>query len=681
MRPSLSRFFLLIFFILISGTGLIFFAMHSHSIHSWAKNTIRPIVRSSPVLEHIKKIVLSLRKETKISVPFRDAIANIDYNPDIPKGFVGSRAEQNGKIISWISPFSDRIPPTEIPEISQIHESGQARPLILTGLKGETLSFQLVLRSPTAFSNIKVFLASDDSDGSCISIHRFLEVYMHLMIHAGSKYGPLKELVNPDPLVPFDDPYSPGHVVVPSISLKPDTDQPVWIDVHYASRCRSGLHKGTLTIVSHGKTIRKTPITFEILNAQLPKHSSLTRWIEFYVSRFYHGENIHNDEEFQSLYQRYFKVAHNYGFVTNDAGDIKPNVNWDWKTGVPTSIDWSYYDHLYGPMISGKLTGSVPNIWCLPVQTYSLGIGWWGGFAVLQQHPSNIRDWKGVPDIAAQNLAKLLVQHWKEKGWPIDQSFVYLIDEPNHKLIYYPDTYKLIAASAHSLHKGSAKIKVMITDAPYEWLKMQKGHDKSIMKGNIDIWAAHGETYIPKLMTERQKKGEKIWFYQAGPPFLGQNDLSSTGIGMRMWFWTAWKYRVNGVFYWASTFWNDNTKEHNPYTSGGNDDGVIFYPGHQLHFLGYPDIDGPVPSVRSSQWRRGYEDYRYLVLLKRMGLGKKADQYVNHLVHRALDDGGYIPYWRNPLWWKPGNWDHDPRVWHRVRVEIARLLASKKSPS
>lgn len=52
-----------------------------------------------------------------------------------------------------------------------------------------------------------------------------------------------------------------------------------------------------------------------------------------------------------------------------------------------------------------------------------------------------------------------------------------------------------------------------------------------------------------------------------------------------------------------------------------NDDGVQFYPGHQLHFLGVPDINGPAPSIRVSQWCRGYQDYKYFFLLKQKAMG------------------------------------------------------------
>lgn len=99
------------------------------------------------------------------------------------------------------------------------------------------------------------------------------------------------------------------------------------------------------------------------------------------------------------------------------------------------------------------------------------------------------------------------------------------------------------------------------------------------------------------------------------------------------------------------------------------------YPGRQLHFIGFPDIEGLIPSIRMAQWRRGYEDYRYFTMLTQLGKKKDADQYVNNLVLHALDDGGYLPYWRSPLWQKPGDWSHDPQEWHKTRVTMARLIA------
>ncbi|MHB1286629.1 MAG: DUF4091 domain-containing protein [Leptospirales bacterium] len=651
------------------ATGLIL----SPGLREWTMEKARLIDGSYHPVAAIKNLAVSFKNQikSKKSEPAFLARTNTKH------GFPGSYVERHGPLTSWISPSSDRVNPSEIPPSGSVNNGASNSNITITGLKGETISLQLVLLASRHSPNIHVSLLQSGSKSvsSCISVHRFLEVYQRFQFYSNGHSGALQKIVTTDPLVPFHDPYVPGKVVVDHVSLDSNTSQPVWIDVRYARSCPAGSYTGTLIVTEGEETLRKSPVTFQILDATLPRSTHLARWMQLYIGRFWHGESIASGDEFNLLYKRYVLLGHKYGFSVNDAGSIQPSIQWDWNTGKINSVDWSKYDQLMAPILSGDLTGRSPNVWCLPIRTYSLGDGNWGGFTIQGGTPSMIENWKGIPDTATQELARVIVAHWKEKGWPIKKGFVYLWDEPEHQL-YYPDVYKLIAASAHSLHKGSdGKIQVMVTDAPYIWSKHQIGHDKSVMIGNIDIWSPAGITAIPEKMQARQKKGDKAWFYQSGPPFLGQSDLTSIGSGFRMWFWTAWKYRSDGVFYWAANMWNDNTRANNPYTNQGKGDGVMFYPGKQLHFLGYPDIEGPLPSVRMAQWRRGYEDYRYMVLLKRLGKKNEADKSVNTLVRKALDDGGYIPYWRNPLWMQPGDWSHDPLKWHQARVSMAHKIA------
>lgn len=653
----------------IMAGGILYFRDNPDGrITQWTKNFSKNISRDYHPFARLR----SYAHEVKSNLKNPSAMAHSTYSFQ-KVDFPGTRAEQSGTILTWIAPFSDRIPPDDTPPSSKINKPDRTRPIVLSGLKGETVSFQFVLRSRDTLDNLTVSLRAGAPE--CIRVHRFLEIYMKLMVHQGGKYGPLKEVINPDPLVPFTDPYDPGHRLVSRISMEKDRNQPIWFDVHFSRSCPARTFSGQLELRNDGTIVRKTPVQFNVLNATLPHDVGLDRWMEFYTSRFWHGEMIPNDQAFQHLLHRYAQVAHQYGFSSNGCGDIGPDIRWDWNTGKPISVDWTAYDRIMGPELSGELTGSSPNSWCFPIRTYSLGVGNWGGFMIEGSNPSPIENWKGIPDIATQNLAKLIVQHWKEKGWPIGNGFVYAFDEPGHQLVYYPDIYKLIANVATSIHKGSGnQMRFLLTDNPWVWYKTQAGHDKSIMYDKVDIWSPNAATYIPDRVQKYQKDGKRAWFYQSGPPFIAAGDLSSTGIGFRMWFWTAWKYRSNGVFYWASNFWHGNTKATNPYTNGGGGDGEMFYPGHQLHFLGFPDIDGPVPSIRMAQWRRGYEDYKYLFMLRQKGHGKEADDAANALIKHALNDGGYIPYWRNPLWEKAGDWNHDPRAWHKARLSLAHKI-------
>jgi hypothetical protein len=637
----------------------------------WSKSLAKKVLFNNQTLSQLKTYIHGVKSEVKNPQAFIKSTYSFQK-----VSFPGSRAESSDSIVTWIAPFSDRIPLTDQPPPEKIHPPGQSRPLGLIGLKGETVSFQLAIRSKKSLDNLTVKLNLDSPDEtSCIKIHRFLEIYVKLMIHEGSKYGPLKELINPDPLVPFTDPYLQGHQLISIITTTKDRTQPIWFDVHFSRSCPSKVASGVLELRSNGSLVRKTLIQFKILNATLPHDVGFDRWMDFYITRFWRGELIKDDNEYLSLLHRYYQVADKYGFTTNDCGGNAPIIHWDWNTGKPTFVDWTRYDTVMGPELSGELTGHSPETWCFPIGEYTLGVNSWGGFTTRGSNPSPIENWKGIPDIAAQNLAKIIVQHWKEKGWPIQNGFVYTFDEPNH-LLAYSNIYQLIADAATSIHKGSNnQMRFMLTDDPYIWAKVQHGHNKSVIYDKIDIWAPNASSYIPEKVEKAQAEGKRAWFYQSGPPFIASGDLSSRGIGFRMWFWTAWKYNSNGLFYWASNFWQGNyTKAENPYTNGGNGDGEIFYPGHQLHFLGIPDIDGPVPSIRMAQWRRGYEDYKYFVMLKRKSHGNDADKAVNNLIKHALDDGGYTPYWRNPLWEKPGDWNHNPVAWHKERLLLANEI-------
>lgn len=648
---------------------LAFVFLTSPDLRTELKETVKKFLKVHQAVSTIKTL------EVKGKDLLHPGIVIPDHFLHFP--FPGSRIEKSDGLLTWFAPLSARIQLQDMPPNNLIGKANSSPPLHLLGLRGEVLSFQLVLRSPKKIPDLHAELSINSVQHafSCIKVHRFLEYYEHFEA-SDIKDGPSHPHDIPDPLIPFRDPYTPGRIIVSDIPLSADMNQPVWMDVTYAKNCAPGTYSGNLIVRSGDHVYRKTPLIFEVLSPVLPDHAPLSRWMELYVSRLYHGGMVNSDSEFQSLYRKVFILSHQYGFSTNDAGDIQPHIQWDWKTGTPLSVDWSYYDQLFGPMLSGQLTGSVPNTWALPIQTYSLGVGMWGGFTILGNKQSPINTWKGVPDIATRNLAKLIVEHWKEKRWPIERTFAYIFDEPIHKLYYYPDTYKLIAKEADSLHKGSPKLRVMITDVPYISYRKQKGHDKHIMVGKVDLWAGAAEQFIPSRMQKMQEKGNQVWFYQSGgPPFIGQNDLYSLGPGFRMWFWTAWKYHVDGVFYWADTFWNDSQKGYNPFIGQGIGDGVVMYPGKQLHYIGFPDIDGPIPSVRMAQWRRGYEDYRYFFLLKQLGKKDQADQEVNKLVIHALDDGGYIPYWRTPLWQKPGDWSHNPVDWHQSRIKMAHEIA------
>lgn len=231
------------------------------------------LVLSSPTLRtHLKNTVKKLMKvhQTVAAIKTLEAKSKDLLHPGlvIPDNFLhypfpGSRVEKNGDLTTWIAPLSDRIQLQDVPPSSLIGKPGSSSAIHLIGLRGEVLSFQLVLRSSRKIPDLHAELstASDPKAFSCITTHRFLEHYEHFTA-SDVKYGPIHPHDIPDPLIPFRDPYTPGRIIVADIPVTPDANQPVWIDIAYAKNCSPGTYTGVLTVRSGAQILRKTPVNF-----------------------------------------------------------------------------------------------------------------------------------------------------------------------------------------------------------------------------------------------------------------------------------------------------------------------------------------------------------------------------------------------------------------------------------
>jgi hypothetical protein len=65
----------------------------------------------------------------------------------------------------------------------------------------------------------------------------------------------------------------------------------------------------------------------------------------------------------------------------------------------------------------------------------------------------------------------------------------------------------------------------------------------------------------PASIAERRNAGEEVWWYVCtGPraPYVGL-FIDHPGTEMRVWLWQTWKYGVQGILIWETTWW------HNPF--------------------------------------------------------------------------------------------------------------------
>ena len=590
-------------------------------------------------------------------------------------------------IQAWIVPIEVwgvgdgvKVSPAQSPQESNAVWSKKQRTFSVQGARNEFVAFQVILNSGSDTPEVSVQVSDLGMGEQSISrghVELFREHYLNVTSIPDEKWVTLGPGEYPDPLIPFVDPET-GRAVGAPFDLIAGRNQPIWVDLYIPPDAQAGEYQGTISILSGGSVIKKLKLRLNVWDFTLPDKQHLNGWVQLYLTRFLKGENlVVGNETFRQMLNQYIVMGQRHRFDFNDGWDLRPRVKWNVETGEILKIDWTEYDRIYGPVLDGSLTGTPPRVWCLPVRE------WWGlqgefGFSIQDQSP--LRVFGEASTRAIEAYTREITAHFEEKGWPLENTFIYVFDEPTHKL-YYPEIYLVISKYAEAVQRASGgKIRFLITDAPYVWDFKQSNKHKEQLTDHVDIWASSAKTYIPSIAQKHQARGRDFWFYQAQPPFVGGSGINYDGLALRSWPWIAWKYRVDGIFLWAGNFWNEdpyrNPRNWNNHIQGN---GVMFYPGNQLHSIGIPDIRGPVSSFRMKAWRRGMQDYEYMWLLKQIGKEKEADRIVDSVVPSALNHGGNIPYWEDPLWAQPGSWSHDPDGWTEAREKLAREILGEVS--
>jgi hypothetical protein len=264
-------------------------------------------------------------------------------------------------------------------------------------------------------------------------------------------------------------------------------------------------------------------------------------------------------------------------------------------------------------------------------------------------------------------------------GW-LGREYIYWFDEPE------PKDYAFVRAGMEEIHRAGPKLRRMLTEEPIEPLF-----------GAVDLWCPILDQYNPDTAHARQAKGETIWWYVCtGPraPYPGL-FIDHSAIDLRMWLWMTWKWKVQGILVWESTYWTSSAafpapKMQNPwidpmgYVSGysnpagfvgywGNGDGRFLYPPNwDVENDKGKYLSGPVSSIRWEMLREGLEDYEYFWLLseaitKAEKAGKPAE--LMKKANTLLEVGPDIVTDKT-------HFTQDPQLLHLRRTAIAEMIES-----
>jgi len=608
--------------------------------------------------------------------------------------------------------------------------NSSARSVILQGSRGETLAFQLFLSPEDTESiyDMDVEISALNGPGNSISPILFREWYIWIPNNSPTKAVALNVSgYYPDALIPFIDPYGSGQNIGTPFNITVNQTQGIWVDVNIPTTQSIGTYQGSISLLGNDGSLLAPIISLSVVvwAGTLPGFNSdpsmLKGWIPLYETRFFIGEGTfcsnggYSCDAVVSLVEKYQIMAHEYCFDTQ-LDQVQPYWTLNATTNELT-IDWTDYDILSSAALNGSLFGDGTTLEVInsPItEDWGQGMYDWWYYLNSTLPPPELME-------VLQSYSAQISQHFTLNNWHPNEILGYVFDEPYGKLDESPNIYGDIGAYATAINNANIAVewnnpvRFFLTSSPscMPGAFPEEIGNACLQQQNLSYpsdnspswvidWSPNSAIYVPGPLNYTtpdysidgvKANSEapvplKSWFYQNHAPFVGGAWINDEAIGFRTWAWIAFKYRVNGLFLWAANFWasdsgSDSTPSNfstSPYlVTSSAGDGIMFYPGAELNSTGVPSIVGPVPSIRMSMWRRGYQDYLYMWALQKNGYSSYTQSIVDSIIGVALNWENVDPYWYIAGWAEPGNWSHNPMDYNRARIQMMQLLASSSS--
>ncbi|NOZ05698.1 MAG: DUF4091 domain-containing protein [Chloroflexi bacterium] len=523
----------------------------------------------------------------------------------------------------WVAGSTRKIRPTDAPRpTTWVWDGCRVR---LKAAQGETEAFQIVLRAGTQ-PLTGVTVSAGDLTGSSNTISQsqitfYREAYYTVTASSdpygyGLPAGALEPGPIPDALIPFDDPYSPGHAVGAPFTIPAGQNRPVWIDVAVPATTPAGTYSDQITMTTDLGTL-VIPLELRVWDFSLPARPSL--FINYTLDPFWtlppqYEVPETNKAAIHALTDKHYEAlwSHRQGPI---ALYLEPSVS---ETGGQVQIDWSQADPLYAYWLDTKGLPAVyaPDIYDSGNDVY------------------RIRDASGNPYTQANFSDPTFVQkaqqyyaavrdHLQSKGW-WDRTYIYptdetewVADEPEHN---GPAGFQRLQAWGNLLHivdpayriNGSSVYPVPFGDPSRGW---------PTMIGVVSNWdvVVQDADEDPASFRRRLEAGDQLFFYlNDWGDFLDYKATLHRGLG-----WVTYKYDAWGLDEWAGAAWIGDAATMdivNPWTSPvtslyGLGGGALFWPGHHIEGDPNKNVDGPLPSIRLKLGREAVDDHDYLTLL------------------------------------------------------------------
>ncbi|MHC4716437.1 MAG: hypothetical protein ACYS5V_05660 [Planctomycetota bacterium] len=427
----------------------------------------------------------------------------------------------------------------------------------------------------------------------------------------------------------------------PRRKLRVQQNQTVVVDVYVPKDAKPGKATGSVTVSAAGAEDIALPVELTVYDFVLPDRLSF--WPE--LNAYNVPRNTHD----------YYRLAHQHRCIMN-CWVIRPQLR---GSGRNIKVDWTRYDKVVGPLVSGKAfrnnrRASMPvecmylpfeDSWPTPLtrQTYNYQ-GHWPGRGESNDHiTKHYMTAPYIGDALSQDykdafaaVQKQFVKHFRRKGWNRTEMQCFYGGKNTHRTQYGVNMW-------------------WTTDEPYhwdDWLSLQF-FDRLWTKGRkalgvgADRWAARADISRPQWQGKvldgivdtvyfgtgafgsadmyrrcrllEQDTHLKVMVYGSANPDNASNTQSV------VWILNAWTNRANGVLPWQTLCGSERALDTNDSATSGN---ALLVPAEQR--LGMTVVG----DMRLKALREGQQIAEYMkILADRHGLTR---EQIKAMVHAAV---------------------------------------------
>ncbi|MCH7704780.1 MAG: DUF4091 domain-containing protein [Planctomycetes bacterium] len=575
----------------------------------------------------------------------------------------------------WVASNPAELPRTlaGVEAESSIHQQSPigAQRVTLHGAVNESLSFCFAVRSmgkslPLPRLIVSPFRSSEATvDPASMQVFRLHRVAVGRWPgwHIRSVPPRARETDPLDALVPIDAPRGG----LPH-TLEADETYYFWVDVYLPKGTSPGRYHGRIELLSEGAPVAHASIDLQVwpfmLPDEIPFHVVAALDHRDVLRHHVHGAAGRRDwsnddwqtdprrDDIQSAIMDTMRMLRAHR-VTPVLQFLAPIVKVD--AAGDLNVDWSNYDAIAAPCLSGKAffdRAPIPY-WPMPLDRM-------------------LRRASATGRVPSEGYSKLVLQyvsqcitHFAEKGWLLDRSYMDL-DEPSAV------SSSLSRRIANAVHGANPGVAILFRGRPRDVSSYgPAGADPASSVDLIDIWAPAAQFYDPDVMAERRARGERTWLSIDRPPFSGSLEISGSKADARVLSWQARQLGAEVLYIGELNDWPATNRQLSPSDCVRHATGVLIYPGDPY------GLTEPIASVRLKHLRRSMQDAAYAALLDAHGL-----QHVVSTCARALAPyAGTQAYRTSALDGLPSGWIGNDAVYESARRLMAGELIRKVYPA